>query len=92
MFFRFKYTIAFVLKHLLPTPVCLSAITEEHYIKSLSNEHYVKFNCDKTNAVTAQGNCITNDLQLSSNGMIYATNFALSAEEGEKYLQPNTPQ
>jgi len=42
----------------------------------------VKFSCDVKHAVTAQGNCINNDLKLSSNGIVYAINFALSSEEG----------
>lgn len=68
---------------MLQTPVCLSAVTEEHYVKSLADKNYVKFSCDGMNSVTAQGNCISNDVKLSSNGMLYVINFALSADEGK---------
>ncbi|XP_025198610.1 transforming growth factor-beta-induced protein ig-h3 [Melanaphis sacchari] len=78
---------AFVLKHILPTPICLSAVTEEQYVRSLADKNYVKFSCDKTNAVTVQGNCVGNDFKLSSNGIIYAINFPLSSGEGKSALQ-----
>lgn len=79
---------AFVLKHILPTPICLSAVTEDQYVRSLADSNnYVKFSCDVKHTVTAQGNCINNDLKLSSNGIIYAINFALSSEEGKSALQ-----
>lgn len=84
--FIVQYT-AFVLKHILPTPVCLNAVAEEHYVKSLADKHYVKFSCDGTNSVTAQGNCINNNLKLLSNGMLYVINFALSYEEGMRSLR-----
>lgn len=70
------------MKHLLPTPICPSAIAHEHYVKSLANKHYVKIGCDGINSVTIQGNCIGNNLKLSFNGMIYVINFAISTEEG----------
>lgn len=78
---------AFVLKHILPTPVCLNAVTEEQYVRSLADNNYVKFSCDRTNAVTVQGNCIGNDFKLSSNGIIYAIHFPLSSGEGKSALQ-----
>jgi len=77
-----KFSSAFVLKHILPAPVCLSAVTEDQYVRSLADSNYVKFSCDGKNTVTVQGNCINNDLKLTSNGIIYAINFALSSEEG----------
>lgn len=81
--FFFYYLTAFVLKHILPAPVCLSAITEERYIKSLSDKHYVKFGCDgAANSVSVQGNRIGKHLKLASNGLLYATDFALSTQEG----------
>lgn len=82
MFFILTHYTAFVLKHLLPSTVCLSAITEDHYVKSLADKNYVKFSCEGTSSVTVQGNCISNEFKLSSNGMLYVIDFALSAEEG----------
>lgn len=78
----FENFTAFVLKHLLPTLVCPSAITQEHYVKSLADKHYAKFSCDGTNSVMVQGKCIGNNLKFSSNGIIYAIHFAISTEEG----------
>lgn len=86
MYMKFRLFIAFVLKHLLPTPVCPSAITHEHYVRSLGNKHYAKFGCDRINSVTVQGNCIGNNLKLSSNGMMYIINFAISTEEGKNKI------
>lgn len=72
--------------------MCLSAVIEEHYVKSLADNHYVKFSCDGTSSVTVQGNCIDNDLKLSSNGMLYVTDFALSTEEGIYETDNNVQQ
>ncbi|VVC37673.1 FAS1 domain [Cinara cedri] len=77
----------FVLKHIIPASICLNAVTEERYVKSLSNKHYLKFGCDGAGSVTVQGNCIGNKLKLSSNGLLYSTNFALSTQEGKSALQ-----
>ncbi|XP_050441387.1 periostin [Adelges cooleyi] len=83
-----KMSKEFVSKHMLATPVCLSAITEEHYVKSLADNHYVEFSCDALNSsVTIQGNCISNDLKLTSNGLLYTVNFVLSNEEGKSMFQ-----
>lgn len=73
------------MKHILPAPVCLSAVTEDHYVKSLVDKHYVKFSCDGTDSVMVQGKCVSNESKLSSGGMIYEMDFVLSTEEGKKF-------
>jgi len=58
-------------------------VVENRYVKSLAaNDRYVKFSCDETNSVTVLGNRIDNDLKLSSNGLLYVIDFALSTDEG----------
>ncbi|XP_050523657.1 periostin isoform X2 [Daktulosphaira vitifoliae] len=83
-----KLSKEFILKHLLPTTICLSAITEGQIIKTLGDDHSIKFNCDALNSATTQGYCIKSDLKLTFNGILYAVNFDLSNyNEGKTVLQ-----